>query len=195
MSRRRGRGSFFGRVVETMLDLILVLIVLLFGFSIAGRFSAEGRATVKNAERRAAEPLEMQAPRTARAGAGAGAERSANESRDAGEQPVSGRPVTVDIRNGCGRVGLAEDMMTQLRRAGFDVVEYRNADRYDYEKTQVLDRAGKPEAAARVQGWLQRAYGVGEVRRQPVPSPEADVLLILGADLADTLRKLERAHR
>jgi hypothetical protein len=205
MSRRRARGSFAGRLLEAIVNLLLLLVVLLFGFSIAGRFSAEGRNTVRHAvERSGSQSREQNDRRDApRLDPGdTGREQPQPGLRDGAVRGAGGggadrteeRP-TVDIRNGCGRVGLAEDMMLELRRAGFDVVEYRNADSYDYQKTLVEDRAGKPEAASRVQDWLRRTYGVGELRHVPVAAPEADVLLILGADLADTLRRLERAGR
>jgi hypothetical protein len=189
--RRRARRSLPGRIFEALANLVLVLIVLLFGFSIAGRFSAEGRDAVRKAR-----PQETRPAVRAAAGDTVGASAGAGAPREPAARPgVPLGAVTIDVRNGCGRVRLAEDMTRELRRAGFDVVEYRSAERYDYEKTLVKDRAGKPEAAARVRSWLQREYGVGEVQQDRVASPGADVLLILGADLADTLRHRERSAR
>jgi len=60
----------------------------------------------------------------------------------------------VDVRNGCGRVGLAEEIMLRLRRAGFDVVDCRNADRHDYAKTLVRDLRQNPQAAD-LRDWLR----------------------------------------
>jgi len=84
--------------------------------------------------------------------------------------------------------------MHAVRRAGFDVVEYRNADRYDYPRTEIRDRAGNPQVAA-LRDWMRREYGVGEVVKDAGKSAGAEVQLVLGADLADTLRRRERAER
>jgi hypothetical protein len=163
--RKRKKRSGVGRLFEVLADVTLFCVVLAFGISIAARYGPqeERLQPVKGISR-------TQAKETVRAD----------------RKPGAYQP-TVDIRNGCGRGGLAEEMMSRLRRAGFDVVEYRDADNYDYAHTLVKDRAGKPEGAGQVCAWLQREFGVGETVRDQVPTPSADVLLILGADLADSL--------
>jgi hypothetical protein len=102
---------------------------------------------------------------------------------------------TVDIQNGCGQGGLAEQLMHRLRRADFDVVEYRNADRYDYERTLIKDRSGKSGAADRLLEWMRREYGVGERVEDRVSVPGADLVLVIGIDLSDTLRAREARTR
>lgn len=160
---KRGRG---GRLLEIVANALLVLIVAAFGLSIARRY-----------------------------GNGAGAERTVRPMSQAipAEEPeidpelLRGRP-TVDIRNGCGQAGLAERLMRELRRSGFDVVEYKNADRYDYDRTVVKDRSGREGAAGLLRGWVRDRYGVGEIVDDRVGVPEADLVLIIGADLADSLQ-------
>ncbi len=171
MNRRRGksRRRSGGRVFEVILNGVLVLIVVVFGVSIAARWGtgegpADGREDVR------IDPVSSTvAPPVA-------------EDVD----DLRGRP-TVVVRNGCGEVGLAEEMTQVLRRSGFDVVDYGNASRYDHEATLVIDRSGQAEMVARLHGWLGREYGVGAVKRDLAPVPEADMVLVLGLDLADTL--------
>jgi hypothetical protein len=74
-----------------------------------------------------------------------------------------------------------------LRRQGFDVFETRNADRSDYRRKVVVLRSGRGAAARAVADRLREALGVGELIEQRVDVPEADALLILGADFPDTL--------
>jgi hypothetical protein len=164
--RRRKKRTGAGRFFEIVADATLLTVILAFGVSIAARYGP------KEPEVRPTGGIALP--------------------RDATPGPASGtidpnRP-TVDIRNGCGQGGLAEEMMMRLRRAGFDVVEYKDADNYNYTHTLVKDRAGNPEAAGQVCAWLQREFGVGETVRDVVPTPASDVLLILGSDLADSLR-------
>ena len=174
MTRRRKspKRNRAGRWFEIVANTVLVLIVLAFGLSIARRFGSED-----GTERRVEPTRNVPPP----------------------EPPIDpeilrNRP-TVDIRNGCGEGGLAEQLMHRLRRAGFDVVEYRNADRYDYERTLIKDRSGKDGAASRLVQWMRREYGVGERVEDKVGVPEADLVLVIGADLSDTLRAREARAR
>ena len=171
--RRKRRDSTLGRLLEGLADAALILVVLAFGVSIAARYSPEPREIrpVQSILPPASPPAEVP---------------HKTDWRD--------RP-TIDIRNGCGQQGLAKVMTERLRLAGFDVVNFRNADRDDYARTLVKDRSGKPIAADRVRDWMRLEFGVGEIVRDPIEAPEADVLLILGADLADTLRRREREGR
>jgi hypothetical protein len=168
MSRRRKRSKKgrAGRLFEVVANTVLVLIVLAFGLSIAKRFGAD------DANERRVEPT---------------AQRVRAPEPTIDPEILRQRP-TVDIRNGCGESGLAEQLMNQLRRSGFDVVEYRNADRYDYERTLIKDRSGREGAPARLRDWMRREYGVGEIVDDKVGVPEADLVLIIGSDFADTLR-------
>ena len=168
-ARKRTKRSIRGRLVEWAADLVLILVVLAFSLSIAVRYSSSRTETVAPTSA----PLRSPSP---------------------SEEELRNRP-TVDVRNGSGATGLAEQMSRRLRRDGFDVLEYRTADRDDYETTLVKDRTGRVGAAQKVCDYLRGAYGVGEVVVDRIGTPEADVLLILGRDLADTLARRERENR
>ena len=175
MSRRRksAKRRRAGRLFEVVANTVLVLVVLAFGLSIAKRFRAD------DADRERVEPTAQRV-------------RAPEPAID--PEVLRQRP-TVDIRNGCGEPGLAEKLMNRLRRSGFDVVEYRNADRYDYARTLIKDRSGRDGASVRLRDWMRNEYGVGEVVDDKVGVPEADLVLIIGADFADTLRVREARTR
>jgi hypothetical protein len=196
---KRGKRSLFGRVLEGLADVLLLLIILAFGISIATHFLKRDRSV-----RTAAVPTGGTVPVAGdeRAGAGRPGAREAEASAAAGEgtvRPVSAEELrsrpAVDIRNGSGRPGLAETIALRMRGAHFDVLEYRNADRYDYEQTLIKERGNKPQAAQAARSWLQKEYGVGRVEKDPKLTTAGDVLIILGTDLADTLRQRERSTR
>ena len=169
-SRKRGRG--FGRLAEIVAGAALVLVVLVFGISIAVRYTGGEK------EARRADPVSYVTP------------APAAEDLEA----LRNRP-TLKLLNGCGRPGLADRMQSPLRRAGFDVLDTDNADRYDYDSTYVRDRSGKAGAAEKLRDWLRAEYGVGTIRPDNVPVPEADLILVLGRDLADSLAKRENRAR
>jgi hypothetical protein len=170
--KRKKRGSGFGRLAEVFAGLVLLGVVLVFGISIAMRY------TGREKEERRVEPTSYVVP----------------------PQPVAdldslrNRP-TLKLLNGCGRPGLADRMQTPLRRAGFDVLDTDNADRFDYDRTVVRDRSAKPGAAEKLRDWLRAEYGVGEIQADRVPVPEADLILVLGRDLADSLARGESRAR
>jgi hypothetical protein len=86
----------------------------------------------------------------------------------------------VIIYNGVGTPGIAGEAARQLIAQGMQVVETRNADRFDYAKTLVIVQNGDTQ-----QGELVReALGVGEVVDQPSTQDVADVIVIVGADYA-----------
>ena len=169
-SRKRGRG--FGRMVEILAGAALLLVVLVFGISIAVRYTGG----------------EKEAPRVEPVSYATSA--PAAEDLEA----LRLRP-TLKLLNGCNRPGLASRMQSPLRRAGFDVLDTDNADRFDYDRTVVRDRSGKAGAAEKLRDWLRAEYGVGEIRPDGVPVPEADLILVLGRDLADSLAKRENRAR
>ena len=91
----------------------------------------------------------------------------------------------VYITNGCGTDRLAARFRPLLQEAGFDVCGVTNADRKDYLETLIIDRSGRPNGAQSVCDHFQATYGVGRLVLQTrSSSPEGDVLVILGSDLA-----------
>jgi hypothetical protein len=58
------------------------------------------------------------------------------------EGSLSERVFTVEVRNGTGLNGLAGRTAELLRGFGYDVIAIGNAEREDYEKTEIIDRSG-----------------------------------------------------
>ena len=73
---------------------------------------------------------------------------------------LPGDIIQVEVRNGCGVPGLAEELRTFLIGAGFDVVWVGNHTSFNEPKTLVVDRVGNPAAAREV----AEALGLPEER-------------------------------
>ncbi len=63
---------------------------------------------------------------------------------------LTGDIIQVEVRNGCGVRGLAEQMRTFLITAGFDVVEVGNHTSFNEPRTLVVDRVGNAAAAQQI---------------------------------------------
>ena len=57
-------------------------------------------------------------------------------------EEITGHKITVEIHNGCGIPKLANLYTEFLRSEGFDVIDSRNADNFDYTITQILHHQG-----------------------------------------------------
>lgn len=174
--RRKSRGSGAGRALEGMAVLVLFLVVLTFGFSIANRYLGEGRESGLQ-KSVAFAPAE---------------ERALEGSGDA--PTLSGWDLPEDrirvvVENGCGQPGLARDFSDELRGPRFDVVDYRDAERYDHVDTSILATERGREAARELLSALRERYDVGEIHLVEDGIYGADVRLILGADLAEARRE------
>ncbi len=101
--------------------------------------------------------------------------------------PVSRTRIRVEVRNGAGLPGAAERVTELLRRRGFDVVDFGNADRFDHERTHVLDRVGNPGYAREVAAILQ---GV-PIESAPDSSLYLDVTVMIGRDLEEVLERAD----
>lgn len=91
--------------------------------------------------------------------------------------------IRVEVRNGSGESGAAGKMTTFLRDEGFDVVDYGNADRFDYEHTHIIDRVGASAAAREVATLLP---GV-PIESNPDSTLFLDVTVVIGRDLESIL--------
>ncbi len=101
-------------------------------------------------------------------------------------EPSVPRPrIRVEVRNGSGLPGAAERMTELLRRRGFDVVDFGNADRFDHERTHVLDRIGNRAYAREVAAVLQ---GV-PIESAPDSSLYLDVTVMIGRDLDEIMER------
>ncbi|MAE69331.1 MAG: hypothetical protein CME06_02555 [Gemmatimonadetes bacterium] len=93
---------------------------------------------------------------------------------------IEGRP-RLEIRNGCGEKGLAQEAKRRLIDIGFDVVHTGNADDFRYIRSIFIDLKGDLPKARE----LATAIGCPEVIQQLEPGPLADFAIVLGADHED----------
>ncbi|MDR3337798.1 MAG: LCP family protein [Treponema sp.] len=63
------------------------------------------------------------------------------------EGSFSDRVYTVEVLNGTGITGLAGRTAELLRSFGYDVISVGNADRSDFDSTEIIDRSGSEEVA------------------------------------------------
>ncbi|MBD3336487.1 MAG: hypothetical protein GF355_13320, partial [Candidatus Eisenbacteria bacterium] len=105
---------------------------------------------------------------------------------DVMEPPDS--PITIVVLNGCGRTGLASRIRDLLlEETGFDVVDVDDAGDYAYPETLVADLRGQPDRARRVVDFLQLNLGVGRLVHHEMNAPPAQVLVVLGHDVPETI--------
>jgi hypothetical protein len=97
--------------------------------------------------------------------------------------PVARARIRVEVRNGSGVRGAAERVTSHLRREGFDVVDFGNADRFDHERTIVIDRSGNPLFTREVAVALQDV----PIASRLDSSLYLDVTVMIGADLPEIL--------
>jgi hypothetical protein len=95
-----------------------------------------------------------------------------------GASPVAER-IRVRILNGVGAPGLAQRVQPLLVEAGGEVTLSGNADRFDYQTTQVVYYDDARLDAARA---IRDAIGVGEVVKSLTPLDVVDVTIVVGAD-------------
>lgn len=88
--------------------------------------------------------------------------------------------IQMEVLNGVGIPGLANQFTGTLRNFGFDVVETGNFDHFEVPNTLVISRNGQIENARRV----ARAIGVQDqfILREESPEYYLDVTLIIGSD-------------
>lgn len=131
-----------------MAILVLLLLNGFFVYSLIGRFQESGKAVPED-------------------------ETALVEGSIAGD-----RTIRVEVLNGAGVGGIARKMTDFLRRVGFDVIDFGNAESFEFYETVVLDRSGDWAAAERV----ARAVDVKNILEQKNPYLALDVTLILGRD-------------
>ena len=117
---------------------------------------------------------------------GSGPQRGPESAQSDGAEPSVDRArIRVQVRNGSGVSGAAGEVTTFLREAGFDVVDYGNADRFDYERTRIIDRTGSAVAAREIAAMLP---GV-PIESSPDPTLFLDVTIVIGRDLDSVLAR------
>ena len=88
---------------------------------------------------------------------------------------------TVAVLNGTTQPDLAQQAAEWLSGQGYNVVGFANADRSDYAQTQLLDYGGKTLTLRH----LSETFAIADENLRPgtAAGSQADILLILGADL------------
>jgi len=91
-----------------------------------------------------------------------------------------GEIIQLEVLNGCGISGIANNFTGVLRKNGFDVVETGNFERFDLEKTIIISHGSSVDNAYRVAA----ALGVSNehVIREESPDFYLDVSVVLGKD-------------
>jgi len=84
----------------------------------------------------------------------------------------------VIIYNGAGVPGIAGEAAQQLIRAGYRVVDTKNADNFAYATTKVVVQNGSTSSA----DGIVKTLGVGEVSQKAADQQVADVIVIIGKD-------------
>jgi anionic cell wall polymer biosynthesis LytR-Cps2A-Psr (LCP) family protein len=104
------------------------------------------------------------------------------------EGSFSDRVFTVEVLNGTAVNGLGGKTADLLRGFGYDVISIGNADRNDYEKTEIIDRSGYDEAAKTFGGIIRCGNILTETPVQDNQDTElnldyrSDFTLIIGKD-------------
>ena len=98
----------------------------------------------------------------------------------------------VDVENGSGVPGVARRLAAKLQKAGFTIGQVGNADRSDYNSTEVHEHSAVTFAGAKVRSALPKALHNAVVVTDPSPSPSpaatigtSDVTVIVGSDAAN----------
>ncbi|MBI4100859.1 LCP family protein [Candidatus Microgenomates bacterium] len=88
----------------------------------------------------------------------------------------------VTVLNGTNQVGLAEQTADILRSFGYNVVRVDNADRFDYERTQLVDHSGG--AMRYTLHYLEKRFGT--ISQSKPSDPNTDITIIVGNSYTPT---------
>jgi hypothetical protein len=99
-----------------------------------------------------------------------------------GEQSVDRATIKIKVLNGSGVSGAASKAKALLEGLGYAGVLTGNADRDDYEKTQISVKTGGTAQGETVKSDLSKNYSVVEDLGQVGESESFDVLVILGVE-------------
>tara|TARA_S200000501_G_C20862652_1_gene760572 strand:+ start:1780 stop:2328 length:549 start_codon:yes stop_codon:yes gene_type:complete len=94
-----------------------------------------------------------------------------------------GEKISIQILNGCGAKGLAEDYSVFLIKEGHNVIEKENASNHDFKKTEIIIRNSNRLAAYNI----AELIGISEknISADPNPNLQCDLTLIIGKDYMD----------
>ena len=95
--------------------------------------------------------------------------------------PATPHPVRIEVLNGCGLGGIAKRTADFLQLKGYDIRDYKNADRSNYEKTSIIVRSGNKSHGEALASTI--SFPVELIVMDPDPNLiDVDVTLILGKD-------------
>lgn len=93
---------------------------------------------------------------------------------------ASGEVIQLDVLNGCGVQGVAQDFTDFLRKRKFDVVQSSNYTSFDVVESLVIDRVGNKATASKVAHAL--GIDVKNVVTQINPDYYLHVSVVIGRD-------------
>ncbi len=97
--------------------------------------------------------------------------------------------IRVEVLNGCGENRLAYKVTTVLRKDGYNVVQYGDASRDDFEETVVLERSKEDTSHAK---HLARQFGCKNIGTDVDAALFIDVTLIIGKDYKRVFPNVEK---
>lgn len=87
---------------------------------------------------------------------------------------------TVTVLNGSGVAGAAANAAEVLKQRGYEVKSVGNAERFDYDSSEVINHHGSDEGAQQIAALVNSQV----VRQEQDESAPADVTVIVGRDFA-----------
>ena len=93
---------------------------------------------------------------------------------------VNKKPVQLEVLNGCGVSGVADNFTDYLRAANFDVVNIGNYRSFDVDYSLLIDRTGNMENAIEIASKL--GIGNNNIIQQVNKEYFLDVTLVIGKD-------------
>jgi hypothetical protein len=109
------------------------------------------------------------------------------------EKPAPFIPNTgqIQILNGCGKPGAAEQFRDYLTERGFDIIEFGNAGSWNYAHTLVIARTGN-EPVARD---LAKVLDTDNLIHLSDPLALVDATVIIGKDYEELSKRWQRARQ
>jgi hypothetical protein len=88
--------------------------------------------------------------------------------------------IQIEVLNGCGVNGVANNFTNILRTNGFDVVDTGNFDNFDVQQSMVISRSGSMEHAYQI----ARVLGIEDIHvlREESDDYYLDATIVIGAD-------------
>ncbi|MBN1400559.1 MAG: LCP family protein [Anaerolineae bacterium] len=96
------------------------------------------------------------------------------------ESQLAAEGARIALQNGTLVTGLAEQMTESLRQAGFNVVRYENAERFDHAETTMIVHVDKPYTITALAGQLD--IKPDNIRSGNGAESSTDITVILGRD-------------